>query len=92
MCQSRLHLDVEETGNATVAVLDADGVRREVSLLAYDGPPPVIGTWLVVHSGYALASVDGNEAQEALAELSAARTHDADGPALFTNTRRLHDD
>jgi hydrogenase maturation factor len=62
MCMSRLHLVVGEPTDGGVRVEDLDGHRHEVSLLAYDGPPPRPGTWLVVHSGYALAPAEPDEA------------------------------
>jgi len=55
-----------------MAVEDLDGARHDVSLLAFDGPPPTPGDWVVVHSGYALEAVDPDEAKAAAAEIRAA--------------------
>lgn len=69
MCESRLRhvVSVESTS----LVVDTPSGRRErVSLLAYEGAPLQAGDVVVVHSGYALASVDAEEAAVALAELA----------------------
>ena len=36
------------------------------------GAPPVLGDWLVVHSGYAIDRVDADEAEAVAAELGQA--------------------
>jgi hydrogenase maturation factor len=69
MCVSRLHRVVTAPDSGWIEVDDADGVRRRVSLLAYEGPPPAPGQWVVVHSGYALGPVDPAEADAVMAEL-----------------------
>ncbi|MGA2519630.1 MAG: HypC/HybG/HupF family hydrogenase formation chaperone [Acidimicrobiales bacterium] len=79
MCVSRLHLVVDPPAGAEVTVQDIDGSRHRVSLLAYEGDPPAVGDWLVVHSGYALEQVDTEEAERVAAELSAARDRDPEG-------------
>jgi len=68
MCVSRLHR-VVAAGGSTVDVEDIDGTVHRVSLLALDGPPPVRGDWLVVHSGYAIDRVDSEEAEAVATEL-----------------------
>lgn len=69
MCLSRLHQVVAVAGDeATVRALD--GASHLASLLAYEGPSPCAGDWLVVHSGFALARAGEAEVQAALAELS----------------------
>jgi hydrogenase expression/formation protein HypC len=73
MCVSRLHRVVAE-GDGAVDVEDVDGTVHRVSLLALDGPPPVTGDWLVVHSGYAIDRVDATEAEAVAAELRRAGT------------------
>ena len=67
MCMSRLHRVVSE-GEGEVDVEDLDGSVHRVSLLALDGPPPAVGDWLVVHSGYAIDRADATEAETVLAE------------------------
>jgi hydrogenase maturation factor len=71
MCVSRLHRVVTE-GRASVDVEDIDGTVHRVSLLALDGPPPAVGDWLVVHSGYAIDRVESAEAEAVAAELRRA--------------------
>jgi hydrogenase maturation factor len=69
VCLSRLHQVVDVAGDeATVRALD--GVSHRASLLAYEGPFPRPGDWLVVHSGFALARAGEAEVEAALAELS----------------------
>jgi hydrogenase maturation factor len=63
MCMSRLHQVLRLEGGGSVEVEDLDGVRHFVSLLALDGPTPVPGQWLTVHSGYAIDRVDAGEAE-----------------------------
>jgi len=77
---SRLHLVVGRPDGGEVAVQDMDGARHRVSLLAYDGPAPGPGQWLVVHSGFALGPVDAAEARAVAAELAAARDREPPTP------------
>lgn len=72
MCLSRLHRVVGAAGEGRVEVEDVHGVHRRVSLLALDGPEPVAGEWLVIHSGYALDRVDSADAEAVAATLQAA--------------------
>ena len=69
MCMSRLHLVVRAADPGVVVVEDLDGTVHRVSLLALDGPIPVPGDWLVVHSGYAIDRVDAAEAMAVAAEM-----------------------
>ncbi len=71
MCMSRFHRVVGTAVGARVAVRDLEGREQTVSLLAYDGPPPKVGDWLVAHSGFALAPADAQEAEAVLSELRA---------------------
>jgi hydrogenase maturation factor len=68
---SRLHRVVRVGSGDRVAVQDLEGREREVSMLAYDGPPPKVGDWLVVHSGFALAPAVAEEAEAVLLEFQA---------------------
>ena len=74
MCVSRLHRVVTDATDTTVDVVDLDGHPSQVSLLAFEGPPPSTGEWLVVHSGYALERVDAADALSIAADIDAART------------------
>lgn len=71
MCMSRYHR-VVTAGAGSARVEDALGRCLVVSLLAFDGPEPRPGEWIVVHSGYALGPADPEEAGRAVAELRAA--------------------
>jgi hydrogenase maturation factor len=74
MCMSRLHQVVGDPDGCHVEVVDIDGTRHRVSLLALDGPAPAAGEWLVVHSGYAIDRVAQEEAEAVAAELREAMT------------------
>ena len=71
MCMSRLHQVVGLSESVRATVRDLDGREHTVSLLAYDGPRPKVGDWLVAQSGFALAPADAAEAEAALSELQA---------------------
>jgi hydrogenase expression/formation protein HypC len=47
------------------AVVDLDGVRKEISLALLEGVEP--GDYVIVHVGYALSRLDPQEAQRTLA-------------------------
>ncbi|MGA2037179.1 MAG: HypC/HybG/HupF family hydrogenase formation chaperone [Acidimicrobiales bacterium] len=66
---SRFHRVVGISVDARVTVRDLDGREQTVSLIAYEGPTPEIGDWLVAHSGFALVPADPAEAHAALSEL-----------------------
>jgi hydrogenase expression/formation protein HypC len=69
VCVSRLHRVVEVVDVGAVDVEDIQGDRHRASLLAFDGPPPAPGQWVVVHSGYVLERVDDAEAEGIALEL-----------------------
>jgi hydrogenase expression/formation protein HypC len=73
MCMSRLHQVVSDADDGCVDVVDIDGSRHRVSLLALDGPAPARGDWLVVHSGYAIDRVERAEAEAVAADLQLAK-------------------
>ena len=82
MCISRLHRVVGAPAPGVVEVEDVQGGRRRVSLLALDGPEPLLGEWLVVHSGYAIDRCDATEAEAVAAELQKrSRNQTADSGA-----------
>ncbi len=72
MCVSRLHRVVRATNPGYVEVEAADGTRHGVSLLVLEGPAPVPGDWLTVHSGYAIDRVDAGDAEAIVSELRRA--------------------
>ncbi len=47
-----------------MAVIDVDGVRREVSLLLLENPR--VGDWVIVHAGFAIQKIDEAVARESL--------------------------
>jgi hydrogenase expression/formation protein HypC len=47
------------------AIVDLDGVRKQISLALVDGVAP--GDYVIVHVGYALTLLDPNEAARTLA-------------------------
>jgi hydrogenase maturation factor len=71
MCTSRLHRAVTDPADGWMTVENSEGRLHRVSLLAFDGPQPQAGDWLVVHSGYALQRVDAEEAAAIVSELRA---------------------
>ncbi len=54
---------VELLGDAT-AMVELDGVRKEISLALVDGVQP--GDYVILHVGYALARLDPDEAARTL--------------------------
>lgn len=44
---------------------EMDGVQREASLMML-GEPVVVGDYVIVHAGFAIARIDPEEAQETL--------------------------
>ena len=65
---------VELLGDAT-AIVELDGIRKEISLALVDGVQ--VGDYVILHVGYALSRLDPEEAERTLAlfaELPAQRT------------------
>lgn len=65
---------VVETGPADQAVVELDGVKKEISLALVDGVK--VGDYVIVHVGYALQKLDTDEAHKTLAlfaEMAAAQ-------------------
>ena len=73
MCMSRLHRAVTEPADGWMMVENVEGRLHRVSLLAFEGPQPHVGDWLVVHSGYALRRVDSEKAAAIVTELRAGQ-------------------
>lgn len=78
MCDSSLHQVIELLDEGRVIARDLNGATHAISLLAYDGEAPGEGSWLIVHSGYAIARAGPQDAAEAIAELSRACAVDAE--------------
>ena len=49
------------------AIAELDGVRREISVMLV--PEAQVGDWVLIHAGYAIGTVDEQEAQATLALL-----------------------
>ncbi len=60
---------VELLGDAA-ALVDLDGIRKEISLALVDGVS--VGDYVILHVGYALARLDPDEAERTLALFAAA--------------------
>jgi len=60
---------VELLGEAA-AVVDLDGIRKEISVALLDGVS--VGDYVIMHVGYALARLDPDEAERTLALFAAA--------------------
>jgi hydrogenase expression/formation protein HypC len=56
---------VVELRNASTAIVDLDGIRKEVSLALVDDVQ--VGDYVILHVGYALAKLDTDEALASLA-------------------------
>ena len=62
---------VTELLDGAMAIVDLDGIRKEVSLALVDDVRP--GDYVILHVGYALARLDPAEAERTLALFAAAR-------------------
>jgi hydrogenase expression/formation protein HypC len=56
---------VVELRDASTAIVDLDGIRKEISLALVDDVQ--VGDYVILHVGYALAKLDPDEAQASLA-------------------------
>ena len=54
----------------TTAVVDLDGIRKEISLALVDGVQ--VGDYVILHVGYALSKIRPEEAEKTLALLREA--------------------
>jgi hydrogenase expression/formation protein HypC len=61
---------VVELRDGEMAVVDLDGIRKEISLALVDDVR--IGDYVILHVGYALARLDPEEAERTLALFAAA--------------------
>lgn len=52
------------------AVVDLDGIRKEISLALVDGVQ--LGDYVILHVGYALSKLDPEEAEKTLALFASA--------------------
>ena len=56
---------VVELRDEATAIVDLDGIRKEISLALVDGVE--VGDYVIMHVGYALARLDPAEAERTLA-------------------------
>ena len=61
---------VTELRDGAMAIVDLDGIRKEVSLALVDDVRP--GDYVILHVGYALARLDADEAERTLALFASA--------------------
>ena len=65
---------VVELLDDSTAIVDLDGIRKQISLALVDGVQ--VGDYVILHVGYALSKLDPEEAERTLAlfaEVSAAQ-------------------
>ena len=62
---------VTELRDGGTAIVDLDGIRKEISLALVDGVGP--GDYVILHVGYALARLDPAEAERTLRLFAEAR-------------------
>jgi hydrogenase maturation factor len=80
MCTSRYFRVVEDIGAGAILAEDLGGRRHRLALIAYDGSRPQPGTWIVAHSGYALAPAEAEEVALTIDELVHAGNSHVDAP------------
>lgn len=64
MCLA-LPVKVVDLLGADAAIVDLDGIRKEISLALVDGV--AVGDYVILHVGYALTKLDRDEAERTLA-------------------------
>jgi hydrogenase expression/formation protein HypC len=69
MCLA-IPVQVVELLGDSAALVDLDGIRKEISLALVDGV--AVGDYVIMHVGYALARLDPVEAERTLALFAAA--------------------
>jgi hydrogenase expression/formation protein HypC len=72
MCLA-IPVKVIKLGAGETAIVDLDGVKKEISLALVDDVQ--VGDYVILHVGYALSKLDADEAEKTLAlfaEISAA--------------------
>jgi hydrogenase expression/formation protein HypC len=66
---------VVELRDDATAIVDLDGIRKEISLALVDGV--AVGDYVILHVGYALARLDPEEAARTLALFAGAAAGEA---------------
>jgi hydrogenase expression/formation protein HypC len=67
MCLA-IPVKVVELLDETTAIVDLDGIRKQISLALVDGVD--VGDYVILHVGYALTKIDPEEAKRTLALLA----------------------
>jgi hydrogenase expression/formation protein HypC len=66
---------VVELRDDATAIVELDGIRKEISLALVDGV--AVGDYVILHVGYALARLDPDEAARTLALFAGAAAGEA---------------
>jgi hydrogenase expression/formation protein HypC len=66
---------VTELRDGDTAIVDLDGIRKEISLALVDDVR--VGDYVILHVGYALARLDPEEAERTLELFAGATAHEA---------------
>ena len=66
---------VTELRGDSTAIVDLDGIRKEISLAPVDDVR--VGDYVILHVGYALARLDPDEAERTLALFAGANAGEA---------------
>ncbi|HWK83642.1 MAG TPA: HypC/HybG/HupF family hydrogenase formation chaperone [Caldimonas sp.] len=74
MCLA-IPVEVVELRGESMAIVDLDGIRKEISLALVDGVQ--VGDFVILHVGYALSRLDRAEAARTLALFAAAGAEQA---------------
>ncbi|HLI25178.1 MAG TPA: HypC/HybG/HupF family hydrogenase formation chaperone [Acidimicrobiales bacterium] len=53
-------------GNDHLAKVSVAGVRRIINVGLLEDEPPVVGDWVLIHVGFAMAKIDEEEAERAM--------------------------
>jgi hydrogenase expression/formation protein HypC len=67
-----------ELGANATAIVDLDGVRKEISLALLDEVS--VGDYVILHVGYALSKLDPEEAEKTLALFAELRATESGAP------------
>ena len=74
-----------------LAVADVSGVKRKVNVtcVSGDGVTPLIGQWVLIHVGFAMAVIDEEEADKTMKTLHALGEAQGEFEAMFESERSL---
>ena len=72
--------------DAGLATVEVSGVRRAVSIKLLEPEPVSVGDWVLVHVGFALATIDADEAAATLDQIKRLGTPFRDEMDAFATT------